>query len=95
MEDMIGTAKIIGALFIAALTGAALGVLVAPEKGSKTRSNIVDGAKDLASELKKKMKEEAHNLRKKAEELEDMAKEKTEDVLNDIKHKAEETAKAK
>lgn len=95
MEDMNGTAKIIGALFIGALTGAALGVLFAPEKGSKTRSNIVDGAKDLASELKKKMKEEAHNLRKKAEELEDMAKEKTEDVLNDIKHKAEETAKAK
>ena len=95
MEDMNGTAKIIGALFIGALTGAALGVLFAPEKGSKTRSNIVDGAKDLASELKKKMKEEAHNLRKKAEELEDMAKEKTEDVLNDIKDKAEETAKAK
>ena len=94
MEDMNGTAKIIGALFIGALTGAALGVLFAPEKGSTTRSNIADGAKDLASELKKKMKEEASKLRKKAEELEDMAKEKTEDVLNDIKHKAEETAKA-
>ncbi len=95
MEDMNGTAKIIGALFIGALTGAALGVLFAPEKGSKTRSNIVDGAKDLASELKKKMKEEAHNLRKKAEELEDMAKGKTDDVLNDIKQKMEETANAK
>lgn len=94
MENMNGTAKIIGALFIGALTGAALGVLFAPEKGSTTRSSIADGAKDLASELKKKMKEEAHNLRKKAEELEDMAKEKTEDVVNNIKNKAEEATKA-
>ena len=94
MEDMNGTGKIIGALLVGAITGAAIGLLFAPDKGDKTRSNIMDGAKDLTSEFTQKMKEEAEVLRKKVEELEHLAKEKAEDVFKNIKHKAEEATKA-
>lgn len=95
MENSNVTGKIIGALIIGSLTGVALGLLFAPEKGSKLRSNIIDGAKDLASDLKKRMTDEAAALRKKAEELEDMAKEKAEDVFDNIKNKAEAATKSK
>lgn len=95
MENLNGTGKILGALFLGALIGGALGVLFAPEKGSTTRSNIADGAKDLASELKRKMKEEANALRKKAEKLEDLAEDKVEDVTDNIKNEAEKAAKSK
>lgn len=95
MENLNGTGKILGALFLGALIGGALGVLFAPEKGSTTRSNIVEGAKDLASDLKKKMKEEANALRKKAEELEDLAEDKVEDVTDNIKKEAKKVSKSK
>ncbi len=90
MEDLNGTAKVIGALFIGALVGGALGVLFAPEKGSRTRRRIIEGAKDLAEDAKEKMKDEAADLRKKADKLEAMAKEKIEDLKNNFKTKATE-----
>jgi len=93
MENLNGTVKLVGALVIGALAGTAIGILFAPERGSKTRSNIVDGAKDLASDIKKKMTNEAAALRQKAEDLENLAKEKVEEVLENGKHKTEDTAK--
>ena len=62
MENLNGTGKIIGALFLGALIGGALGVLFAPEKGSKTRRDIAEGAKDLTSDIKKKIKEEVYRI---------------------------------
>jgi gas vesicle protein len=87
MENSNNTGKVIGALVIGALVGAALGVLFAPDKGSVTRSKLVGGAKDIADDLKKKMRDEIAALRSKAEELENMAEEKMEDFSNNVKHK--------
>ena len=48
------TGKIIMALLVGAAAGAALGILFAPAKGEETRKKLVDGANDLASQLKDK-----------------------------------------
>ncbi|MGB4414466.1 MAG: YtxH domain-containing protein [Paludibacter sp.] len=94
MDNLNVTGIAIGALVVGALTGAVLGVLFAPDKGSKTRDNIVNGAKDITDDIKKRLTDEAAALRKKAEELEALAKEKMEDITNNVKHKAEEATKA-
>lgn len=46
--------KVIGALVAGAAVGVAAGILLAPEKGKKTRAKLLEDAKDLADKLKKK-----------------------------------------
>ena len=85
---MKDSGKVIGALLVGALAGAALGILFAPNKGSKTRGRLIGGAKDLANDLKKKMKNEASALRNKAEELEGLAEDKIANLADNVKEKA-------
>lgn len=89
MEDSNETAKLVGAVVVGALIGATLGVLFAPDKGSATRSKLMDGAGDLADNLKKKVREGADAIRSKVDEYTNMAEEKVDEVLNGAKQKTE------
>lgn len=54
MENSQTTGKVMGALLIGATVGSVLGLLFAPNKGSKTRKNIVHSTDDLAASIKQK-----------------------------------------
>ncbi len=89
MESTNHTPSLISGLLLGALAGAALGVLFAPHKGSKTRSNILEGTKDITDNLKKKMNKEVKAIRRKAKDLENATKAKFEEMKDNSKIKAD------
>lgn len=52
MSNSNDTGRLIGAVLLGAAVGAAIGVLMAPDKGSETRKKLVKGLRDLADDLK-------------------------------------------
>lgn len=82
--------NVIGALLLGAAVGAALGILLAPDKGSETRKKLVGGAKDFRDDLKKKVKEASDKLKNKADEASDYAEAKVDEYKNKAKNKADQ-----
>lgn len=90
MENSNDTGKVLVSLLVGALAGAALGVLFAPYKGSKTRKRLMGSAQGLAEDVKQRVKDEVNALRAKASELEMMAEDKVQSVVNGIQKKVDE-----
>lgn len=80
---MENTGKIIGALVLGAVVGTACGILLAPDKGSETRKKLLNGAKDLADDLKDKVNNGAGKLK----ELKYQAEEHVENLARNAKEK--------
>lgn len=77
--------KMIGALLFGAAVGGALGILLAPDKGSETRKKILAKGDDLTEGLKDKFQDFLDEIKREMETV----KNKTNVFMSDGKAKAE------
>jgi len=78
------------ALLAGAAIGVGLGILFAPDKGSKTREKMKDGINDLKDDVKTKLKSIENGAKDKFSYSKEEWKETLENLLSDSSHKAEE-----
>lgn len=77
----------IGALVIGAAAGATLGVLFAPDKGTKTREKIAGNAKKLTKKFKKNVSNEAKMIQEKVTDFGNYAEDKLSNLKSKIDNK--------
>ncbi|WP_264520014.1 YtxH domain-containing protein [Flavobacterium sp. N1994] len=78
------------ALLAGAAVGLGLGILFAPDKGSKTREKIKDGLDDLKDEVKTKFNSLEGEAKEKFSKSKDELKDTVEELLSNSSYKAEE-----
>ena len=78
------------ALLAGAAVGLGLGILFAPDKGSKTREKIKDGLDDLKDSAKSKWNSLETETKEKFSKTKDDLKDTINDLLSDSSYKAEE-----
>ncbi len=87
--------KIIGAVLIGAAIGGILGVLFAPDKGSKTREKIMDKGHDLSDAVKEKFNSLVSDLKREAQHTADNVKSAVKEEARNFNGKpSEDRAKA-
>ena len=69
------TTKLVGALFLGAAIGGALAILFAPDKGSKTRKDILNKGEDLTDAIKEKFNDFVKQVKKDVASVTDKANE--------------------
>lgn len=69
MDKTNDTGKLLGAVLLGAIVGGALGILLAPDKGSNTRQKIADKGDDFAQTMKKQFTDLFETIRKEMETL--------------------------
>jgi len=88
-ESTNNTAKIIGAALLGAAIGGLIGVLFAPDKGSKTRKRLMNKGHELSDTMKQKFSDLMSDMKKEAAE----GAEKVKDTAKDFKDTLKDEAK--
>lgn len=78
------------ALLAGAAIGVGIGILFAPDKGSKTREKIKNGFDDLKDDVKSKFNSAEEEAKEKFSQTKDELKETVENLLSKSSYKAEE-----
>lgn len=83
------TGKAILGFLVGAATGAALGLLFAPDKGELTRKRIARQASDLSSNVKDGIDESVEDMKKYVTNVVDDVKERFSKIEKDVKENKE------
>ena len=78
-----------GTIALGVLLGAAVGVMLAPEKGSKTRQKLKDEAKDIKDKISKDFTEVKEDLSKSATSGKESLQKGMEDFASKASYKTE------
>ncbi len=87
MKNSKNAMNVFGALVIGAAAGATLGILFAPEKGTKTREKIAGSARKLTKNFKKKVNDEVKTVKDIANEFEEFADERMSSIKKSLEQK--------
>src|SRR5690606_17579055 len=88
------TGQTLLALLTGAAIGAGIGILYAPDKGSKTRGKIAKEAQKAQKQMQKKWDKTTSALSEKVHSAKQSFEEKLENVLSDASYKADDVLKA-